>query len=51
MTAYPLSAALPRQRGGNVASAYRAERRKLLAQLSTRVLALVCVLAPAAFAG
>ncbi len=30
-------------------SVYRAERRKLLAQLSTRVLALVCVLGPFAF--
>jgi ABC-2 type transport system permease protein len=30
-------------------SVYRAERRKLLAQLSTRVLALVCVLGPLAF--
>jgi ABC-2 type transport system permease protein len=32
-----------------VASVYRAERRKLLAQLSTRVLALVCALGPIAF--
>ncbi len=31
-------------------SVYRAERRKLLAQLSTRVLALVCVLGPLGFA-
>ncbi|HEX3433527.1 MAG TPA: ABC transporter permease [Solirubrobacteraceae bacterium] len=31
-------------------SVYRAERRKLLAQLSTRVLALVCLLGPFAFA-
>jgi ABC-2 type transport system permease protein len=30
-------------------SVYRAERRKLLAQLSTRVLALVCVLGPLGF--
>jgi ABC-2 type transport system permease protein len=30
-------------------SVYRAERRKLLAQLSTRVLALVCVLGPVGF--
>jgi ABC-2 type transport system permease protein len=30
-------------------SVYRAERRKLLAQLSTRVLALVCALGPLAF--
>jgi len=30
-------------------SVYRAERRKLLAQLSTRVLALVCVFGPLAF--
>jgi ABC-2 type transport system permease protein len=33
-----------------VLSAYRAERRKLLAQLSTRVLALVCALGPIGFA-
>lgn len=31
-------------------SVYRAERRKLAAQLSTRLLALVCLLAPFAFA-
>ena len=31
-------------------SVYRTERRKLLAQLSTRVLALVCALGPIAFA-
>ena len=30
-------------------SVYRAERRKLLAQLSTRVLALICALGPLAF--
>ena len=33
-----------------VLSVYRAERRKLLAQISTRVLALVCLLGPFAFA-
>jgi ABC-2 type transport system permease protein len=33
-----------------VIRAYRVERRKLLAQLSTRLLALACVLAPFAFA-
>jgi ABC-2 type transport system permease protein len=33
-----------------VLSAYRAERRKLFAQVSTRALALVCVLGPVAFA-
>jgi ABC-2 type transport system permease protein len=33
-----------------VLSVYRVERRKLLAQLSTRVLALVCLLGPVAFA-
>jgi ABC-2 type transport system permease protein len=38
-----------RQRGGGVLSAYRIERRKLIAQLSTRVLALVCLLGPFAF--
>jgi ABC-2 type transport system permease protein len=32
-----------------VAGVYRAERRKLVAQLSTRVLALVCLLGPLAF--
>jgi ABC-2 type transport system permease protein len=36
--------------GGRVLSVYRAERRKLVAQLSTRVLALVCALGPFAFA-
>src|SRR5207253_7553391 len=44
------SAAPSRRRGGGVAGVYRAERRKLLAQLSTRLLAAVCVLGPAAFA-
>jgi len=33
-----------------VRSAYRVERRKLTAQLSTRVLALICVVGPLAFA-
>ncbi len=37
------------QRAGGVLSAYRIERRKLIAQLSTRVLALVCLLGPFAF--
>jgi ABC-2 type transport system permease protein len=36
--------------GRGVFSVYRAERRKLLAQVSTRVLALVCLLGPFAFA-
>ncbi|HEY5260509.1 MAG TPA: ABC transporter permease [Solirubrobacteraceae bacterium] len=49
MTAPSLSAAAAWGRGGGVASVYRAERRKLLAQLSTRVLALVCALGPLAF--
>jgi ABC-2 type transport system permease protein len=40
----------PTPAGSGVLSAYRAERRKLLAQLSTRVLALVCALGPLAFA-
>jgi ABC-2 type transport system permease protein len=35
--------------GGGVLSVYRAERRKLLAQSSTRVLAVVCALGPFAF--
>ena len=39
-----------RRRDSGVLSVYRAERRKLAAQLSTRVLALVCLLAPFAFA-
>lgn len=34
-----------------VGHVYRAERRKLSAQLSTRLLALICVLGPFAFAG
>jgi ABC-2 type transport system permease protein len=38
-----------RRSSGGVLSVYRAERRKLLAQLSTRVVALVCVLGPFAF--
>ncbi len=38
-----------RHTSGGVLGVYRAERRKLLAQLSTRVLALVCALAPVAF--
>jgi len=51
VTARALSAAVPRRRraGGGVWSVYRAERRKLLAQLSTRALALVCLLGPFAF--
>jgi ABC-2 type transport system permease protein len=42
--------ATPARTGGGVWRVYRVERRKLLAQLSTRVLALVCVLGPVAFA-
>jgi ABC-2 type transport system permease protein len=51
VTAHALSAGVTRRRrsGGGVLSVYRAERRKLLAQLSTRVLALVCALGPFAF--
>jgi ABC-2 type transport system permease protein len=41
--------ALPRSRSG-VIGAYRVERRKLAAQLSTRLLMLVCVVGPFAFA-
>ncbi len=40
----------PRRHAG-VWSVYRAERRKLATQLSTRLLALICVLGPFAFAG
>jgi len=36
---------------GAIWSVYRAERRKLAAQLATRLLALVCVVGPFAFAG
>jgi ABC-2 type transport system permease protein len=50
MTARALALPAPRQRAGAVKGAYRAELRKLLAQLSTRVLFLVCLLGPAAFA-
>lgn len=35
----------------SVRNVYRAERRKLVAQLSTRLLALTCLLGPLAFAG
>lgn len=47
-----IGAGLPRQRGrgGDLLGVYRAELRKLLAQLSTRTLALVCGLGPLAFA-
>lgn len=38
------------RRGAAVLHAYRAERRKLATQVATRVLALVCVLGPLAFA-
>ncbi len=37
-------------RAGGVLGVYRVERRKLLAQISTRALALVCALGPIAFA-
>ena len=40
----------PRQHAG-VWHVYRAERRKLSTQLATRLLALICVLGPFAFAG
>ncbi len=39
-----------RRRGDGVLDVYRAERRKLLTQLSSRVLALVCALGPIVFA-
>jgi ABC-2 type transport system permease protein len=38
-------------RSGGVWRVYRAERRKLSTQLATRLLALICVLGPFAFAG
>jgi ABC-2 type transport system permease protein len=41
----------PAGSGGGVWHVYRAERRKLSTQLATRLLALVCVLGPFAFAG
>jgi ABC-2 type transport system permease protein len=46
-------AALPAApaRSGDVQHVYRAERRKLSTQLATRLLALICVLGPFAFAG
>jgi len=40
----------PARRAGGVRAAYRTERRKLINQLSTRLLAVICVLAPFAFA-
>ena len=40
-----------RTRRASILSAYRAERRKLTAQLPSRILALVCVLGPFVFAG
>lgn len=43
--------ALAAPASGGVWHAYRAERRKLWAQLATRLLALICVLGPFAFAG
>ena len=39
------------RRSGGVWSGYRAERRKLATQLATRLLALLCILGPFAFAG
>jgi ABC-2 type transport system permease protein len=41
----------PSRSSGGVWSVYRAERRKLSTQLATRLLALICVLGPFAFAG
>lgn len=38
-------------RGGGVARAYRTERRKLWAQVTTRLLVLLCLVGPFAFAG
>jgi ABC-2 type transport system permease protein len=39
------------RRHGSVRSVYQAERRKLATQLATRLLALICILGPFAFAG
>jgi ABC-2 type transport system permease protein len=50
MTIRTLAVGLPGIKGNGVTGVYRAELRKLLTQLSTRVLALVCVLGPFAFA-
>jgi ABC-2 type transport system permease protein len=55
MTSATAIARLPAEPVGSglasgVASVYRAERRKLAAQLSTRLLALLCGLGPFAFA-
>ncbi len=47
--AHALAAAAPRRADRVLAGAYRAELRKLRAQLSTRALALVCGLGPLAF--
>ncbi len=48
----PALARLPEVRpGAAIRHVYRAERRKLATQVATRVLALVCVLGPFAFAG
>lgn len=41
----------PARRTGGVRAAYRIERRKLFSQLATRLLALLCVVGPFAFAG
>jgi len=51
MTSEAIAAGSLRRTGtrGEVLSVYRAERRKLLAQLSTRLLLLVCAFGPVAF--
>lgn len=46
----PASLAAPSELGGGVLGVYRAERRKLTAQLAPRLLALVCLVGPFAFA-
>ncbi len=46
---FPASAT-PGGAGGGIRGVYRAERRKLAAQLSTRLLALVCLIGPFTFA-
>jgi ABC-2 type transport system permease protein len=54
MSAVPSDVALPRRpasRPSAVGAAFRVERRKLASQLAPRLLALICVLGPFAFAG
>ena len=48
--AFSATLAAPGAIGGGIRGVFRAERRKLAAQLSTRILALVCLAGPFAFA-